>query len=214
MIKKLNAIKKDALKNMANIGARNASRALSESTNSEVKLSVSELGTLSLEQLSKAFEVSQKLLVAVLSSKGWEVSDNAPACAMLVFPPETASSFASMLQRKKIDAATELSSITLNALRLISQSIIRCHLVAITRVLNVEVLPRELSLVTTLGETITDFVHSMLFGMKAKPEHVFMLKTEFNVEPSEKGEYYLLLNENILSFLTTESVEPACFTHS
>lgn len=212
MIKKLNAIQKDALNNMANIGTRNASRALSESTNSEVKLSVSELDTLSLEQLSKMFEVSQKLLVAVLSSKGWEASDDAPACTMLVFPPETASSLASMLQKKKIDATTELSSITLNALRLISRSIIGCYLDATTKFPNVEVQIRELSLVAILGETITDFLHSMLFGMKAKPEQILMLKTEFSMEPDVKGEYYLLLNKNILSLLPTESVEPAYFT--
>lgn len=213
MIKKLNAIQKDALNAMANIGTINASRALSESTDSEVKLSVSELDTLSLEQLSKMFEVSRKLLVAVLTSKGWEVSDKASACAMLVFPPETASSVASMLQKKKIDATRQLSSITLNALRLISQSIIRCYLDATAKFLNVEMQLRELRLVAILGETITDFVHSMLFGMKAKPEHILMLKTEFSVEPNVKGEYYLLLNENIFSFLPTESVEPAYFTH-
>ena len=213
MIKKLNAIQRDALKNMANIDARNASRALSESTNNEVKLSVSELDTLSLEQLSKMFEVSQKLLVAVLTSKGWEVSDNAPACAMLVFPPETASSLATMLQKKKIDTTRELSSITLNALRLISQSILRCYLVTTAKFLNVEMQRRELRLVAILGETITDFVHSMLFGIKAKPEHILMLKTEFSVEPNVKGEYYFLLNENIFSFLLTESVEPVYFTH-
>ena len=213
MIKKLDAIQKDALMDMANIGARKASRALSVSTNSEDKLSVSELDTLSLEQLSKRFEVSQKLLVAVLTSKGWEVSDNAPACAMLVFPPETVSSLASMLQKEKIDATRELSSITLNALRLISQSIIRCYLDATAKFPNVEMQLRELRLVAILGETITDFVHSMLFGVKAKPEHVLMLKTEFRVEPNVKGEYYLLLNENIFSFLPTESVEPFYFTH-
>jgi len=213
MTKKLNAIQKDVLKNMVNIGIQNASRALSVSTNREVMLSVSEQDTLSLEQLSKMFEVSQKLLVAVLTSKGWEASDNAPACAVLIFPPETASSLASMLQKEKIDATRELPSITLNALRLISQSILRCYLVATAKFLNVEINLRELRMVAVLGETITDFVHSMLFGVKAKPEHVFMLKTEFSAEPNAKGEYYLLLNENILSFLPTESVEPAYFTH-
>ena len=213
MIKKPNTIQKDALKNMVNTGARNASKALSESTNSEVKLRVSGLDTLSLEQLSKIFEVSQTLLVVVLTSKGWEASDNAPACAMLVFPPETVSSLVRMLQKEKIDATRQLSSITLNALRLISQSIIRCYLDAIAKFLNVEMQRRELRLVAILGETITDFVHSMLFGMKAKPEHILMLKTEFSVEPNVKGEYYFLLNENIFSFLLTESVEPVYFTH-
>lgn len=211
MINKLNAIQKDALKHMANIGARKVSRALSESTNSKIRLSVSELDTLSLERLSKMFEVSQKLLIAVLTSKGWEASGNAPACAMLIFPPETASSLASILQKEKIDATRHLSSITINALRLISQSIIRCYLVATTRFLNVKVQPRELRLVAILGETVTDFVHSMLFGMKAKPEHVLMFKTELGVEPNVKGEYYFLLNENILSFLPTE-LEPVYFT--
>lgn len=213
MIKELDVIQEDALNAMANIGTRNASRALSESTNSKIRLSVSELDALSLEQLSKMFEFSQKLIVAVLTSKGWEVSDNAPASAMLVFPPETVSSLAGILQKKKIDATRELSSITLNALRLISQSIIRCYLVAATRFLNAEVQPRELRLVAILGETIADFVHSMLFGMKAKPEHILMLKTEFSVEPNVKGEYYLLLNKNILSFLPTESMEQLYFSH-
>lgn len=213
MIKKPNTIQKDALKNMVNTGARNASKALSESTNSEVKLRVSGLDTLSLEQLSKIFEVSQTLLVVVLTSKGWEASDNAPACAMLVFPPETVSSLVRMLQKEKIDATRQLSSITLNALRLISQSIIRCYLDAIAKFLNVEMQRRELRLVAILGETITDFVHSMLFGINAKPEHILMLKTEFSVEPNVKGEYYFLLNENIFSFLLTESVEPVYFTH-
>jgi len=209
MIKKLNAVQKYALKNMANIGARNASKALSESTNSEVKLSVSELGTFSFEQLAKMFEVSQTLIVAVLTSKIWEVSDSAPACAMLVFPPETASSLAGMLQKKKIDTTRELSSITLIALRLISQSIIRCYLVATAKFLNVELQCRELKLVAILGETIKDFVHSMLLGVKAKPENVLMLKTEFTVEPNVKGECYLLLNENIFSFIPTKLVELA-----
>lgn len=213
MIKKMSAIQKDALENMANVGSRNASRALYESTNSEVKLSVSEIDTLSLEQLSKMFEASQKLLVAVLTSKSWEASDNAPACAMLVFPPETTASLVSMLQKKKIDATGQLSSVTLNALRLISQSIIRCYLDATAGFLNVKIRRRELRLVAILGETITDFVHSMLFGMKAKPERVLLLKTEFSVEPNVKGECYLFLNENILSFLPTESVEPAYFTY-
>lgn len=213
MIKELNAIQKDILTNMANVGTRNASRALSESTNSDVKLSVSKIDALSLEQLSKVFEVSQKLIVAALTSKGWKVSDNAPACAMLVFPPEAVSSLAGMLQKEKVDPTRELSSLTLNALRLISHSIIKCYLVATTRFLNVEVQPRELRLVAMLGETIMDFVHSMLFGMKAKPEHIWMVKTEFSVEPNVKGEYYLLLNENILPFLPTELVEPVYFTH-
>jgi len=213
MIKRMNALQRDALKDMANIGARNASRALSESIAGEVKLSVSELDTLSLEQLSKMFEVSQKLLVVVLTSKGWEVSDNAPACAMLVFPPETASSLASMIQKEKTDVTRELSSITLNALRLISQSIIRCYLVAATKFLNVEIQPREPRLVAILGETIADFAHSMLFGMKTKPERIWMLKAEFSVEPNVKGEYYLLLNENVFSFLPTESVKPPYFTY-
>jgi chemotaxis protein CheY-P-specific phosphatase CheC len=211
MFKKLDVIQKDALNAMANVGTRNAFRALSESTNSKIRLSVSELDTLSLEQLSKMFEVSQKLIVAVLTSKGWEASDNAPACAMLIFPQETTSSLASVLQKGKIDATRELSSTTLNALRLISQSIIRCYLVATTKFLNVEVQPRELRLVAILGETITDFVHSMLFGMNEKPEHVLMLKTEFSVAPNVKREYYFLLNKNILSFPPTE-LDPVYFT--
>jgi len=213
MINELNAIQKDALKNMVNTGARNASSALSESIDGKVKLSASEVDILPLEQLSKMFDVSQKLLVAVLTSKGWEVSDNAPACAMLVFTPENASSLASMLEKKKIDATRQLSSITLNALRLISQSIFRCYLDATTKFLNIEIQPRELRLVAILGETITDFVHSMLFGASAKSEHILMLKTRFSVEPNVKGGYFVILNENILSFSITESVEPAYLTH-
>jgi len=193
----LTEMQRDFLREMANIGAGNASTVLSEAVGREVKLTVSRLNIISLKQLSELVRASKKLVVTVFTSIGGAVLGS----VILIFPIESAFSLVDLLRRRGVGTTKLLSMEAQGVLRRASLSLLRCYLDAITKFLNIEVQPERPRLVATLSETIMDFVQ---MSMKERLERILMLKTELKVEPDIRGEYYLLLKENIISFLPTK----------
>ena len=202
MPRRLTEMQRDTLREMANIGAGNASALLSEVIRHEVRLKISTFDIISLEQLSRLIESSRKLIVAVFTSIEGEVL-GAP---ILLFPLKSALLLVDMIEKRAFGTTQRLTISAQNTLKRITISLLRCYVDAIARFLKLSIQPGKLRLVGTHADTLIDLVR---LSMKEKLEHVFMLKTELSVKPDVEGEFYFLLKEDFISLLPTRSLAPS-----
>jgi len=182
----MSELQMDALREIASIGAGNASTVLSEATGSEVVLTVSDLELMPVEQIPRFFQALRGMVVTVYASIGGEILGN----VMLILPKESAFSLADLLREEKAGTAKRLSMKVQNILRPFSRSVLEYYLDAITKFSNIEAHLGELRLIATFGETIGDFVR---LSIGEKPERIILLKTELSIAPNVKGEFSLFL---------------------
>lgn len=188
---------RNTLREIANIGAGNASTMLSEAIGHEVRLKTLTFNIISLEKLSWPIGVSRKLIVSVFTSIGGGVLGN----IILVFPLKSACLVVDMIEKTALGTTRQLTSRALKIFKRVNLSLIKCYIDAIARFLEINIQPEELRLIGIYSDTIIDLVD---LSMKEKIEHVFMLKTELSVKPDVEGEFYFLLKESFISLLPTE----------
>lgn len=188
---------RNTLREIANIGAGNASTMLSEAIRHEVRLKTLTFNIISLEQLSWLIGVSRKLIVSVFNSIGCGVLGN----IILVFPLESACLVVDMIEKTALGTTRQLTSRALRIFKRVNLSLIKCYIDAIARFLEISIQPEELRLIGIYSDKIIDLVD---LSMKEKLEHVFMLKTELSVKPDVEGEFYFLLKESFIPLLPTE----------
>ena len=192
MPRRLTEMQRDTLREMANIGAGNASTVLSKIAGREVKLTVSALEVISVTQIPRFFKASQEMVITIYASISGDIQGN----VMLFMHKESAFSLVDMLEGRKVRATERLSTEVQNTLRKISLSLFRCYLNAISGLLNFKHQLNELRLVATLGETILDLV---LLGVGEKPNYLVLLETNLDAGKN--------INGRVIFFLPIESVE-------
>ena len=200
MVQKLDEGHKDFLKEMASIGAGNASTLLSKLIGKEVTTTVSTFDMLSPKNIPKIVNVSKRLVVVQYASIGGELGGT----MLLVFPRENALSLLDMLQRRDPGTTEWLSEEDQDILKSVSQSLVRCYLDAIKGFLNIRLQPSELRIFSTFGETITDLIDLTL---KKRTKQVFYLNTKLSIKPNIEGKFFFLLDESLSSFLIEKAAE-------
>lgn len=196
----LDEVHKDFLKEIASIGAGNASTLLSKLIGKEVNTTVSTFDMVSPKDISTIIMASKRLVVVQYASIGGELGGT----ALLVFPRESALSLLDLLRKREPGATEWLSEEDQDILKRVSQSLVVCYLNAIQGFLNTRLHSGELRIFSTFGETITEL---MDLALKKRTKQVFYLNTKLSIKPNVEGEFNFLLDENLSSFLLERATE-------
>ena len=200
MVQKLDEVHKDFLKEMASIGAGNASTLLSTLTDKEVDVTISTFGMVSPKSISKLVTISKELVVVQYAALGGELVGN----ILLVIPRESALSLIDLLQKKELGTTKWLSDDEQHLLKKTSQSLVKCYLDAIKDFLGIVLAPSELRIFSVFGDTINDLIDLTL---KKTKKQVFYLNTKLRIKPNVEGEISFIFEEALGSFLIEKSKE-------
>jgi len=194
MEQKLEPSHQDILKEIAQIGARNASKLLSNLVGKEVTTTVSMFDMISAEDTSDIILALKKLVIVQYASIDGEIEGT----SLLVFPRESALSLIDLLQTRKTGTTEWLSQIDQYILNQLSCDLVICYLNAIEEYLNTKLHPKDLKVFSTYGETINDLIETVL---KKKAKRVFYLHAKLNIHQAIEGDFFLLLDQSLSSFL-------------
>jgi len=194
MEQKVEPSHQDILKEIAQIGARNASKLLSNLVGKEVTTTVSMFDMISAEDTSDIILALKKLVIVQYASIDGEIEGT----SLLVFPRESALSLIDLLQTRKTGTTEWLSQIDQYILNQLSCDLVICYLNAIEEYLNTKLHPKDLKVFSTYGETINDLIETVL---KKKAKRVFYLHAKLNIHQAIEGDFFLLLDQSLSSFL-------------
>lgn len=194
MEQKLEPSHQDILKEIAQIGARNASKLLSNLVGKEVTTTVSMFDMISAEDTSDIILALKRLVIVQYASIDGEIEGT----SLLVFPRESALSLIDLLQTRKTGTTEWLSQIDQYILKQLSCDLVICYLNAIEEYLNTKLHPKDLKVFSTYGETINDLIETVL---KKKAKRVFYLHAKLNIHQAIEGDFFLLLDQSLSSFL-------------
>jgi len=194
MDQKLEPLHQDILKEIAHIGARNASKLLSTLVGKEVKTTVSMFDMISAEDTSDIILALKRLVIVQYASIDGEIEGT----SLLVFPTENALSLIDLLQNRKPGTTEWLSQIDQYILKQLSCDLVICYLNAIEEYLSTKLHPKDLRVFSTYGETINDLIETVL---KKKAKQVFYLHAKLNIHQVIEGDFFLLLDQSLSSFL-------------
>jgi len=200
MVQKLDEAHKDFLKEIASIGAGNATTLLSKLAGKEVNITTSTFEMVSPKNISTIVSASKRLVVVQYASIGGELGGT----VLLVFPRESVLSLVDLLRKREQGTTEWLSEEDQDTLKGVSRSLVVCYLNAIQAFLNTRLQPGELRVFSTFGETITEL---MDLTLKRKTKQVFYLNTKLSIKPNVEGEFYFLLDEGLSSLLLEKSAE-------
>jgi len=202
-MQKLNKVHKEFLKKMANVGANNASRLLSDLIHTEVKTAILTVDIVSAKDMLSLIAgaiTPKKLLVVQYAPIGGMLGGT----SFLILPREDALHLLDLLGKKKPGTTRWLSKEDQDVLKRVSMSMVRCYLDVISDFLKIKVNNSELRIFSTFGETITEIVDLTVDGRR---KHVFYLNTKFSIKPNIEGEFYFLFEEGLSIFLARRSAE-------
>jgi len=194
MEQKVEPSHQDILKEIAQIGARNASKLLSNLVGKKVTTTVSMFDMISAEDTSDIILALKKLVIVQYASIDGEIEGT----SLLVFPRESALSLIDLLQTRKTGTTEWLSQIDQYILNQLSCDLVICYLNAIEEYLNTKLHPKDLKVFSTYGETINDLIETVL---KKKAKRVFYLHAKLNIHQAIEGDFFLLLDQSLNSFL-------------
>jgi len=183
----------DALKEVGNIGAGRASSALSKLINQEVRLNPPEIYLSSLKDIPDIVGGPKKLVVGLYTAVSGEVSGT----VLVVFPTKEALLLADILAKRKTGVTKILEKNEQLELRKAGQALSTSYLKTITEFLELKVKYANTRIISTFGESLTDFV---LLGIEE--QYAILLKTTFTIPNTEiKGDFILLLAIDSLTTL-------------
>ncbi|MCJ7632793.1 chemotaxis protein CheC [Candidatus Bathyarchaeota archaeon] len=194
MMQKLDEVQKDFLKEMANIGAGNASTLLSKLVGKEVTTTISTFDVISPKTISEIGNAPKRLVVVQYAA----IRGEHEGTCLIVFPRESALCLLDLLRKREPGTTEWLSGEDQDVLKRVSRSLVVCYLNAIQAFFITSLQPGELRIFSTFGETIAEL---MDLSLKRKTKQVFYLNTKLSIKPNIGGEFYFLLDEDLFSLL-------------
>lgn len=184
----LTDFEKDQLVEVVNIGAGNASTALSQMVDKKVTVNVPEALIDRVEKVPQFIGESEKIMTVVLL----KILGDAPGVMLLIFPPESALKLAGLLikeQRKEINVLSELDR---SALREVGNILSGASLTALSKFL-------DMSLLESVPESATDMLGSVADSVLAEigesSEIVLVFKVNFFVKDENiEGQLFFLFD--------------------
>jgi len=149
---------------------------------------------ISAEDTSDIILALKRLVIVQYASIDGEIEGT----SLLVFPRESALSLIDLLQTRKPGTTEWLSQIDQYILKQLSCDLVICYLNAIEEYLNTKLHPKDLKVFSTYGETINDLIETVL---KKKAKRVFYLHAKLNIHQAIEGDFFLLLDQSLNSFL-------------
>lgn len=175
----------DALNEVGNIGSGKASGALSRLINKEVRLSPPDIYLTPVKTIPNLVGGPKTLVVGIYSAISGDVSGT----MLVVFSTKSALSLADVLGKKKIGTTKALNKKDQMNLIKAGKALSGSYLKTITDFLQLRVKHTDERIISTFGESLTDFV---LLGIEE--QYALLLRSKFSVPGTDlQGDFVLLI---------------------
>ncbi|HEY0778308.1 MAG TPA: chemotaxis protein CheC [Gemmatirosa sp.] len=171
----LNAVQRDALREVANIGAGHAATALSQLTGSPIMISVPTVHVAALTEIAPQLGAGTDVVAAVLM----DVMGDLTGRTLLVLPKATVLRLAERMLRRPIGASVALGEMERSALQEAGNILSGAYLNALSDFMGLVVMPSPPTL--AIDRAIAVLTPSFL-RLDAAAEYVFVVETEFVVQ--------------------------------
>jgi len=172
----------DAIREIGNMGAGQASGSLSKLTSQKVVLHTPHIALKKIVNVPKVIGGSQEMIVGIYNSLKGDLSGT----LLIALPAKSALTLADKIQKKKTKSTT-LTKQAQDKLKQIGEIVTQNYVASITQFLELNVSGTEERIISAFGESIADLA---LLGVKGK--FALVLRTEFEIG-SVKGKLILLL---------------------
>jgi len=150
----IDEFQKDALQEMANIGAGNASTALSQMLQREIKMGIPKTEVIPIEEVSTRVE-SEKIVVGIYL----RISDEIPSYVMLLIPRDSAFAISNMLLGEEENKSKEvLSEMDRSALNEVGNVMICAFFDSLSELFGMSIIPGPPKLAYDIPAAVIDYI--------------------------------------------------------
>jgi chemotaxis protein CheC len=163
-------LQKDALQEIANIGASHAATALSQMVQKEIKIFVPKIDIVPLDQTIDKFK-NEETIVAIFL----KISDEIPSYSLLLLTQKSAFALADiLLQQKSNNEKTDLTDMEKSALEEVGNIMMCAFFDSIAELLHIPIVPGPPALAYDMPSAVLDYV---LIHIGAVADKIFVFDT-------------------------------------
>jgi chemotaxis protein CheC len=187
-VRELQQLQRDALREVANIGAGHAATALSTLTNRRIMITVPEVRVSRLEEVAEILGSPDDVVAAVLMHMMGDLTGR----TLVLFPEQTARQLCDILLRKPIGTTKAYGEMEQSGLKEVGNILSSAYLNALSDFMGMMLVPSVPSLAIDLAGAVLTSAY-MNFGYDR--DFVFCVETEFVLEEpgTNLSGHYLLL---------------------
>jgi chemotaxis protein CheC len=192
-VRELHALQRDALREVANIGAGHAATALSQLTNRRIMISVPEVNIVRLEEVPEILGKADDVVAAVLMHMMGDLTGR----TLVLFPEESARTLVDILLRRQLGTTKDFSEMEQSGLKEVGNILSSAYLNALSDFMGMMLVPSVPSLAIDLCGAVLTSIY-MNFGYDR--DYVFCVETQFLFEdPGLKLRGHFLLLPDLAS---------------
>lgn len=184
-MKELGMDEKKTLGEIADAGARDASKSLSVMCGKEVSISISWTEFYPMEEIPKTIGAVHKIVTAVYL----EMSNSIDGCVLLVFPEDSALQMANLLQGREVGGTRTLDEMDISALKELGNILTNAYTKALGSAIGV-------SLLNSVPHLATDMINaifgSVLSQYADRAENALIMKTGISIEKHDIRAHILI----------------------
>ncbi|HXW96751.1 MAG TPA: chemotaxis protein CheC [Gemmatimonadales bacterium] len=187
-VRELHALQRDALREVANIGAGHAATALSQLTNRRIMISVPEVNITRLEEVPEILGRPDDVVAAVLMHMMGDLTGR----TLVLFPESCARTLCDILLRRPLGTTTGFGDMEQSGLKEVGNILSSAYMNALSDFMGMMLVPSVPSLAIDLCGAVLTSIY-MNFGYDR--DYVFCVETQFLFEDpglSLQGHFLLL----------------------
>jgi chemotaxis protein CheC len=187
-VRELHALQRDALREVANIGAGHAATALSQLTNRRIMISVPEVNISRLEEVPEILGKADDVVAAVLMHMMGDLTGR----TLVLFPESCARTLCDILLRRPLGTTTGFTEMEQSGLKEVGNILSSAYMNALSDFMGMMLVPSVPSLAIDLCGAVLTSIY-MNFGYDR--DYVFCVETQFLFEDpglSLRGHFLLL----------------------
>lgn len=183
----LTDLEKDALKEVANIGAGNAATALSQLMNRKINIEVPEIYFLPIEEVPEMVGKDKAVVGLVVKVLG-----DFPSVILFVFSHQDAFNLASLMTGRKSSNGGVITGLERSALGEIGIILANAYLGALSLFLKWGLVPRVPEVIEDMAEALIDY---LLIELSDLSPYALVIKSEFKEATTNiVGHFFLIPN--------------------
>ncbi len=182
----LNDVQFDVLKEIGNIGAGNATTALSQLINSKIDMNVPKVQLIQIDALSDIVGGAENLVVGILLT----LCDDIEGMMMFVLEQSSAHYLVNILMNKSLDDFGDFTEIDLSALKEIGNIIAGAYLSSLATLTNLCITASIPYLSIDMAGAILS-VPAIEFGKLG--DHALLIQSQFCEDETEVNGYFILI---------------------
>ena len=174
-VRELHALQRDALREVANIGAGHAATALSQLTNRRIMISVPEVNITRLEEVPEILGKADDVVAAVLMHMMGDLTGR----TLVLFPESSARQLCDILLRRPLGTTTAFAEMEQSGLKEVGNILSSAYMNALSDFMGMMLVPSVPSLAIDLSGAVLTSIY-MNFGYDR--DYVFCVETSFLFE--------------------------------